>query len=183
MTTAAHAAATKAARGKRPPPNSRRRSRGSRPRPGGSPNSCHAWPAASRGWPTPKTGSAGRWRRSSTASATPTTCQTRSPQRDHHRPAEAPEHQRGGDTRRQHRPGTDPEPRRHTMDRPGPVACRRLGPVCQPGASPRRSRAVTGPAGPAPGMPRHAPRERKARAWPLGLRGRKSTAAHKEPSR
>ena len=34
-----------------------------------------------------------------------------------------------------------------------------------------------------PGMPRHAPRERKARAWPLGLRGRKSTAAHKEPSR
>ena len=30
---------------------------------------------------------------------------------------------------------------------PGPVACRRLGPVCQPGASPRRSRAVTGPAG------------------------------------
>ena len=34
-----------------------------------------------------------------------------------------------------------------------------------------------------PGMPRYAPRERKARAWPLGLRGRKSTAAHKEPSR
>ena len=36
MTTAAHAAATKAARGKRPPPNS-----------------CHAWTNASRGWPTP----------------------------------------------------------------------------------------------------------------------------------
>ena len=34
-----------------------------------------------------------------------------------------------------------------------------------------------------PGMPRHAPRGRKARAWPLGLRGRKSTTAHKEPSR
>ena len=33
---------------------------------------------------------------------------------------------------------------------PGPVACRRLGPVYQPCASPRRSRAVTGPAGPAP---------------------------------
>ena len=48
MTTAAHAAATKAARGKRPPPNS-----------------CHAWTTASRGWPTPRTGSAGRWRRSS----------------------------------------------------------------------------------------------------------------------
>ena len=29
---------------------------------------------------------------------------------------------------------------------PGPVACRRLGPVCQPGASPLRSRAVTGQA-------------------------------------
>ena len=70
-TTAAHAAATKAARGKRPPPNSRRRSRCSRSRPGGSPNSCHAWTTASRGWPTPKTGSAGRWRRSSNASATP----------------------------------------------------------------------------------------------------------------
>ena len=51
MTTAA---ATKAARGKRPPPNS-----------------CHAWTNASRGWPTPRTGSAGRWRRSSTAAATP----------------------------------------------------------------------------------------------------------------
>ena len=97
-------AATKAARGKRPPPNSRRRSRCSRPRPGGSPNSCHAWTTASRGWPTPRTGSAGRWRRSSTASATPTACPTRSPPRDHHRPAEAPEHQRGGDTRRRHRP-------------------------------------------------------------------------------
>ena len=225
MTTAAHAAATKTARGKRPPPNSRRRSRGSRPRPGGSPNSCHAWTAASRGWPTPKTGSAGRWRRSSTASATPTTCPARSPPRDHHRPAEAPEHQRGGDTRRRHQSGADPERRRHTMDRPGParrvprraadlmekrarprskrprprsgrgvgctrhpcrqaslrvsprrgagrphppamgalsviqwgaapgpVACRRLGPVCQPGASPRRSRAVTGPVGPAPAL-------------------------------
>ena len=121
MTTAAHAAATKAARGKRPPPNSRRRSRCSRPRPGGSPNSCHAWTNASRGWPPPRTGSAGRWRRSSTASATPTACPTRSPPRDHHRQAEAPEHQRGGDTRRRHRPGTDPEPRRHTMDRPGPA--------------------------------------------------------------
>ena len=109
------------ARCKRPPPNSRRRSRGSRPRPGGSPNSCHAWTTASRGWPTPKTGSAGRWRRSSTAAATPTACPTRSPPRDHHRPAEAPEHQRGGDTRRRHRPETDPAPRRHTMDRPGPA--------------------------------------------------------------
>ena len=59
------------ARCKRPPPNSRRRSRCSRPRPGGSPNSCHAWTTASRGWPTPRTGSAGRWRRSSTASANP----------------------------------------------------------------------------------------------------------------
>ena len=49
MTTAAHAAATKAARGKRPPTNS-----------------CHAWTNASRGWPTPRTGSAGRWRRSAT---------------------------------------------------------------------------------------------------------------------
>ena len=48
MTTAAHTAATKAAHGKRPPPNS-----------------CHAWTNASRGWPTPRTGSAGRWRRSS----------------------------------------------------------------------------------------------------------------------
>ena len=77
MTTAAHAAATKAARGKRPPPNSRRRSRCSRPRPVGSPNSCHAWTTASRGWPTPRTGSAGRWRRSSTASATPSRGVTR----------------------------------------------------------------------------------------------------------
>ena len=33
---------------------------------------------------------------------------------------------------------------------PGPVAYRRLGQVCQPGASPLRSRAVTGPAGQAP---------------------------------
>ena len=38
-------------------------------------------------------------------------------------------------------------------------------------------------AGDDPGMPRHVTRERKARARPLGLRGRKSTAAHKEPSR
>ena len=33
-----------------------------------------------------------------------------------------------------------------------------------------------------PGMPRHAPRERKALARPLGLRGRTSTA-RKAPSR
>ena len=129
---------------------------------------------------------------------------------------------------------------------PGPVACRRWGPVCQPGASPLRSQAGTPPAGPAstlwparladsprvssywcpfvvrthstvhpegdtpmphtirknarewqrlwrggdiiteiagddPGMPRRAPRERKALARPLGLHGRTSTAAPKEP--
>ena len=130
------------ARCKRPPPNSRRRSRCSRPRPGGSPNSCHAWTTASRGWPTPKTGSAGRWRRSSTAAATPTACPTRSPPRDHHRPAEAPEHQRGGDTRRRHRPGTDPEPRRHTMDRPGPArrVPRRAADLMEKRARPRSKR-------------------------------------------
>ena len=134
----------------------------------------------------------------------------------------------------------------HWCAAPGPVACRRLGPVCQPAASPLRSRAGTPPAGPAltlwparlddsprvssywcpfvvrthstvhpegdtpmphtirknarewqrlwrggdviteiagddPGMPRRAPRERKALARPLGLRGRTSTAAPKEP--
>ena len=142
MTTAAHAAATKAARGKRPPPNSRRRSRCSRPRPGRSPNSCHAWTNANRGWPPPRTGSAGRWRRSSTASATPTACPTRSPPRDHHRQTEAPEHQRGGDTRRRHRPGTDPEPRRHTMDRPGPArrVPRRAADLMEKRARPRSKR-------------------------------------------
>ena len=35
---------------------------------------------------------------------------------------------------------------------PGPVACRRLGPVCPACASPLRSRAVTGRAGPAPAL-------------------------------
>ena len=37
----------------------------------------------------------------------------------------------------------------------GPVACRQLGPVCQPCASSLRSRAVTGPAGPAPALGPH----------------------------
>ena len=74
----------RAARGKRGRDRADRRTRG------------HAWTNASRGWPPPRTGSAGRWRRSSTASATPTACPTRSPPRDHHRQAEAPEHQRGG---------------------------------------------------------------------------------------
>ena len=40
---------------------------------------------------------------------------------------------------------------------------------------------ITEIAGDDPGMPRRAPRERKALARPLGLRGRTSTAAPKEP--
>ena len=51
---------------------------------------------------------------------------------------------------------------------PGPIACRRLGPVCQPGASPRRSRAVTGPAGQAPALWPHV-RAAKAIRGRFGL--------------
>ena len=40
---------------------------------------------------------------------------------------------------------------------------------------------ITEIAGDDPGMPRRAPRERKALARPLGLHGRTSTAAPKEP--
>ena len=47
---------------------------------------------------------------------------------------------------------------------PGPVACRRLGPVCQPGASPLRSRAVTGRAGPAPALWPHGRAAKAIRA-------------------
>ena len=53
---------------------------------------------------------------------------------------------------------------------PDPVACRRLGPVYQPGASPRRSRAVTGPA---PALWPHA-RAAKAIRAVFGLWGRYS---------
>ena len=47
---------------------------------------------------------------------------------------------------------------------PGPVACRRLGPVCQPCASPLRSRAVTGRAGPAPALWPHGRAAKAIRA-------------------
>ena len=47
---------------------------------------------------------------------------------------------------------------------PGPVACRQLGPVCQPCASPLRSRAVTGPAGPAPALWPHGRAAKAIRA-------------------
>ena len=47
---------------------------------------------------------------------------------------------------------------------PGPFACRQLGPVCQPCASPLRSRAVTGPAGPAPALWPHGRAAKAIRA-------------------
>ena len=52
----------------------------------------------------------------------------------------------------------------HWCAAPGPIACRRLGPVCQPCASPLRSRAVTGPAGPAPALWPHGRAAKDLRA-------------------
>ena len=52
----------------------------------------------------------------------------------------------------------------HWCAAPGPIACRRLGPVCQPCASPLRSRAVTGPAGQAPALWPHVRAAKDLRA-------------------
>ena len=51
----------------------------------------------------------------------------------------------------------------HWCAAPGPVACRRLGPVCQPCASPLRSRAVTGR--------QDRPRPFGRTSWPRRLSG------------
>ena len=64
---------------------------------------------------------------------------------------------------------------------PGPVACRRLGPVYQPGASPLRSRAVTGPAGQAPARWPHVRAAKAIRAVSWRMVEAMSTIVRRRP--